>query len=64
MQNPGSMSKSAKPSGSINRFIGLLAGRTKKIATIKEINEAAAQGWAGKTRVVTSVTKVQQRESD
>ncbi|MDO0861244.1 AbrB/MazE/SpoVT family DNA-binding domain-containing protein, partial [Xanthomonas campestris pv. campestris] len=23
-------------------------GRTQKVATIEEINEAAAQGWAGK----------------
>ena len=27
---------------------GLLAGKTQKVATIEEINEAAAQGWAGK----------------
>jgi hypothetical protein len=25
----------------------LLAGKTKKIATLDEINEAAAAGWAG-----------------
>ncbi len=40
--------KAARPGGSIDGFIGLLAGRTKKVATIDEINEAAAQGWAGK----------------
>jgi len=40
--------KAARPTGTIASFIGLLAGRTKKIATIEEINEAAAQGWAGK----------------
>ena len=39
--------KAAQPSGSINGFIGLLAGRTTKVATLEEINEAAAQGWAG-----------------
>ena len=38
----------SKPgAGSINSFIGVLAGKTKKVATIKEINEAAAAGWAG-----------------
>ncbi len=40
--------KAARPAGTIDGFVGLLAGRTKKIATIDEINEAAAQGWAGK----------------
>jgi hypothetical protein len=40
--------KAARPSGSIDGFIGILAGRTKKIASIEEINEAAARGWAGK----------------
>jgi bifunctional DNA-binding transcriptional regulator/antitoxin component of YhaV-PrlF toxin-antitoxin module len=39
--------RAAKPTGSINDFIGLLAGKTKKIATIEEINKAAADGWAG-----------------
>jgi len=42
------MLKAARPTGTIDSFIGLLAGRTKKVATIEEINEAAAQGWAGK----------------
>jgi len=27
----------------------LLAGKTNKIATIEEINDAAAAGWADKT---------------
>lgn len=40
--------KSARPTATIKDFIGLLAGRTKKVATIEEINEATAQGWAGK----------------
>ncbi len=40
--------KAARPGGTIEGFIGLLAGRTKKVATIDEINEATAQGWAGK----------------
>lgn len=40
--------KAARPAASIKDFCGLLAGRTKRVATIEEINEAAAQGWAGK----------------
>jgi bifunctional DNA-binding transcriptional regulator/antitoxin component of YhaV-PrlF toxin-antitoxin module len=40
----------AAPTGSINDFIGLLAGKTKKIATIEEINRAAQDGWAGKVK--------------
>jgi len=48
LPNGRGMLKAARPSGTIDRFLGLLAGRTKKIATIEEINEAAAQGWAGK----------------
>ena len=42
------MLKAARPSGTIKGFVGLLAGKTKKVATIEEINQAAAQGWAGK----------------
>jgi bifunctional DNA-binding transcriptional regulator/antitoxin component of YhaV-PrlF toxin-antitoxin module len=34
--------------GSIEDFIGYLAGRTDKVATIEEMNEAIADGWAGK----------------
>lgn len=40
--------KAARTAGTIDDFVGLLAGRTKKIATIEEINEASAQAWAGK----------------
>ncbi len=39
--------RAAKPLGTIDGFIGLLAGKTKKVATIEEIEEAAAAGWAG-----------------
>jgi antitoxin PrlF len=39
--------KAARPAGKIDAFLGLLAGKTKKIATLDEINEAAAAGWAG-----------------
>ena len=36
-----------RPTGMIHDFIGCLAGKTMKVATIEEINEAAAAGWAG-----------------
>jgi len=37
----------ARPTGTIDGFIGLLAGKTRKVATIEEMNEIAAAGWAG-----------------
>ncbi len=37
--------KAARPTGKIEGFVGLLAGKTKKVATLEEINEAAAAGW-------------------
>lgn len=40
--------KAARPTGSIDGFIGLLAGKTKEVVTVDEINEAAADGWAGR----------------
>jgi AbrB family looped-hinge helix DNA binding protein len=40
--------RASKPPGRIEGFIGLLAGKTKKVASLDEINEAAAAGWAGK----------------
>ena len=33
--------------GSINSFIGLLAGRSSHCASLEELNQAAAAGWAG-----------------
>jgi bifunctional DNA-binding transcriptional regulator/antitoxin component of YhaV-PrlF toxin-antitoxin module len=39
--------KAARPAGTIDGFLGLLAGKTKKVATLDELNEAAAAGWAG-----------------
>jgi AbrB family looped-hinge helix DNA binding protein len=39
--------RATRPSGSIANFVGLLAGKTNKLASIDEINEAAAQGWTG-----------------
>jgi len=39
--------RAARPAGSIDGFIGLLAGKTGKVATIEEIDDAATAGWAG-----------------
>jgi bifunctional DNA-binding transcriptional regulator/antitoxin component of YhaV-PrlF toxin-antitoxin module len=40
--------QAARQPGTIDGFVGLLAGRVTKVATLEEINAAAAQGWAGK----------------
>ena len=40
--------RAARPKQSIDGFVGLLASRTRKIATIEEINNASQKGWAGK----------------
>jgi antitoxin PrlF len=47
---PGAMAilKASKQGGTIGDFVGLLSGRTTKVATLAEIDEAAVQGWAGK----------------
>ncbi len=39
--------RAMRPGGTIDGFLGLLAGKTKKVATLDEINKAAAAGWAG-----------------
>lgn len=39
--------KAEERKGSIDDFIGLLAGKTKKRLTIERINEITADGWAG-----------------
>jgi bifunctional DNA-binding transcriptional regulator/antitoxin component of YhaV-PrlF toxin-antitoxin module len=39
--------RAMRPAGTIDGFLGLLAGKTKKVATLDEINEAAATGWTG-----------------
>lgn len=36
----------AQPSAPITGFIGLLSGKTSKGATIEEISDSAAKGWA------------------
>lgn len=40
--------KAARAAGKIDGFLGLLAGKSRKKATIEEINEAAAEGWSGR----------------
>lgn len=40
--------KAARQTGTMDGFLGLLAGKTNKVATLEEMDEAAAQGWAGK----------------
>jgi len=40
--------KAAQPTGTISGFVGLLAGRSKKVATLEEINTAAAQGQSAR----------------
>jgi antitoxin PrlF len=39
--------RAARPAAKIDSFIGLLAGKTGKVASLEEINEAAAAGWTG-----------------
>lgn len=40
--------RAAQPRGTMDDFIGRLAGKTRKVATIEEMNEAAARGWASR----------------
>jgi bifunctional DNA-binding transcriptional regulator/antitoxin component of YhaV-PrlF toxin-antitoxin module len=40
--------KAAQATGSINDVIGLLAKRSKKVATIEQISEASALAWSGR----------------
>ena len=41
------LKNSNRRTGTLDGFLGILAGKSKKVATLKEINEAAAAGWAG-----------------
>jgi AbrB family looped-hinge helix DNA binding protein len=43
--------RAARATGKIQDFFGVLAGKTKKVATIEEMNEAAAEGWAGRVKM-------------
>ena len=38
--------QAARPGGTISEFVGLLAGRSAKVATLEEIEAATASGWA------------------
>lgn len=40
--------KAARPAGTLDGFLGLLAGRTPKVATLEELNEAAVEQWAAR----------------
>lgn len=40
--------RAMRPAGTIDGFLGLLAGKTRKVATLEEISEAATAGWSGK----------------
>jgi bifunctional DNA-binding transcriptional regulator/antitoxin component of YhaV-PrlF toxin-antitoxin module len=50
------MIRAAKPTGKIQDFFGVLAGKTKKVATIEEMNEAAERGWAGLNQADSKAT--------
>ena len=39
--------KARRQTGSIEDFLGILAGKTQKVATLEEIENAIADGWAG-----------------
>jgi AbrB family looped-hinge helix DNA binding protein len=39
--------RAARPTGTIDSFLGVLAGKTQKVATLDEISQAASAGWAG-----------------
>ncbi|MCR5858495.1 AbrB/MazE/SpoVT family DNA-binding domain-containing protein [Mesorhizobium sp. J428] len=39
--------KAAPRKGSWEEIYGMLAGKTDKVATIEEMNEAIRKGWAG-----------------
>ncbi|AXI83474.1 AbrB/MazE/SpoVT family DNA-binding domain-containing protein [Xylella taiwanensis] len=39
--------KAARPTGTIDDFIGRHAGKVKKPMTIEEMNQIAAAGWTG-----------------
>lgn len=40
--------RAARPNGTIDDFIGLMTGKSRKRLTIDEMNEIAAKGWGGK----------------
>ena len=48
LPNGQGMLKAARPAATIDGFVGLLAGRTPKVASLEEINATTALAWAGK----------------
>jgi bifunctional DNA-binding transcriptional regulator/antitoxin component of YhaV-PrlF toxin-antitoxin module len=42
--------RAQRPSSTIDGFLGLLAGKRKKRASLDEISQAAADGWAGRSK--------------
>lgn len=40
--------RAARSGGSVDGFIGLLAGKSRKVATLEEISRATADAWAGR----------------
>jgi antitoxin PrlF len=40
--------RAMRPAGTIDGFLGLLSGKTGKVASLDEIGEAAAAGWTGR----------------
>jgi antitoxin PrlF len=40
--------RAARPTGNIGSFLGLLAGKTRKVATLAEIGKPAAAGWSAR----------------
>ena len=40
--------RAVRPDGSIEAVFGLLAGKTDKVATLEDMQEAIEAGWAGK----------------
>ncbi|ESQ80964.1 AbrB/MazE/SpoVT family DNA-binding domain-containing protein [Asticcacaulis sp. YBE204] len=39
--------RAAQPAASISDFVGLLAGRTTRIASLEEMDAAITKGWSG-----------------
>jgi bifunctional DNA-binding transcriptional regulator/antitoxin component of YhaV-PrlF toxin-antitoxin module len=39
--------RAARPAGVIDDFLGVLASKTERVASLDEINDAAAAGWSG-----------------
>ncbi|MGA1302317.1 MAG: AbrB/MazE/SpoVT family DNA-binding domain-containing protein [Burkholderiaceae bacterium] len=40
--------KASEPKESIDAFVGVLKGRSTKVASVDELNEAVAESWAGR----------------